>query len=281
MTINGETKLIGFFGSTYRTSKMYAMYNAAIDALGLNYRYVPFAIGDLALAVAGVRQLGIAALGVTIPYKIDIIPFLDELDDDARRIGAVNVVINRDGWLVGGNTDGRGARRALEEVRRVNGRRVTLLGAGGSTRAIAFALHDAGTALTILNRTAGKAADLAAQISPETAGGGLDLLPGVLPQTDILINTTSVGMAGTKADGLSLVPAGLLRPGMVVMDIVAKPRITRLLRDAKTKGCHVVFGYRMLLWQGVEKFRMYTGVEPPLDVMEAAMEAIRDEGDDN
>src|SRR5205085_7457898 len=114
--INGETQLIGFFGSTYKTSKMYAMYNAAFEALGLNYIYVPLVVKDLEKAVEGVRHLGIKAIGVTIPYKIDVLPYLDNLDSDARRIGAVNAIVNHDGTLVGANTDGKGAVKALQEI---------------------------------------------------------------------------------------------------------------------------------------------------------------------
>ena len=114
--ISGETQIIGFFGATYRTSKMYAMYNAAFQALKLNYIYVPLAVQDLAKAVDGVRHLGIKAIGVTIPYKVEVIPYLDDLDQDARRIGAVNAILNQDGRLLGANTDGKGAVRALLEV---------------------------------------------------------------------------------------------------------------------------------------------------------------------
>src|SRR6266516_121098 len=141
--INGETNVIGFFGATYRTSKMYAMYNAAFEALGLNYIYIPFIVQDLAKAVEGVRNLGVQALGVTIPYKIEILPYLDELDSDAQRIGAVNAVINSGGRLIGANTDGKGAVRALQEATSIAGKKVILLGAGGAARALAFALADA------------------------------------------------------------------------------------------------------------------------------------------
>src|SRR3989344_4504637 len=109
MTINGETKIIGFFGSTYKTSKMYALYNAAFKALNLNYVYIPFMVSDLKKAVEGIKNLGIHAVGVTIPYKIDIIKYLDELDENAKRIGAVNAVINVNEKLIGYNTDGLGA----------------------------------------------------------------------------------------------------------------------------------------------------------------------------
>src|SRR5437763_14963283 len=151
--INGETQLIGFFGATYKTSKMYAMYNAAFEALGLNYIYVPFVVKDLEKAVEGVRHLGIKAIGVTIPYKIAVLPYLDELDRDARRIGAVNAIVNHDGTLLGANTDGQGAVKALQEITAIGGKKVVLLGAGGAARAIAFAIADAGGSLVIVNRT--------------------------------------------------------------------------------------------------------------------------------
>jgi shikimate dehydrogenase len=271
-TINGQTRLIGFFGTTYKTSKMYAMYNAAIEALGLNCIYIPFAVDDLQKATDGIRHLGVAAIGITIPYKTDIMPFLDELDGDAARIGAVNVVVNKNGRLIGSNTDGTGALRALREQAEPAGRDVLLLGAGGAARAIAFALGDAGAKLTILNRTVAKAQELAEAVGNGTRFGGVDDLP---QRCDILINTTSYGMANTPEVGLSLVPPNFLGPEMTVMDIVSNPRETRLLQDAAAKGCKLVYGYRMLLWQGVYKFELFTGVEPPVAVMEQAMEAMK------
>src|ERR1700682_5512842 len=150
--INGETQIIGFFGSTYKTSKMYNMYNAAFEALGLNYVYVPMVVKDLEKAVEGVRHLGIKAIGVTIPYKVDIVPYLDELDSDAKRIGAVNTVICNNSALLGANTDGKGALKALQEVTDIAGKKVILLGAGGAARAISFAITDEGGHLVIINR---------------------------------------------------------------------------------------------------------------------------------
>lgn len=271
-SINGSTRLIGFFGTTYKTSKMYAMYNAAIEALGLNCIYLPFAVDDLQKATDGIRHLGVAAIGITIPYKTEIMPFLDELDTDAVRIGAVNVVVNRDGRLIGSNTDGQGALRALREQAEPAGRDVLLLGAGGAARAIAFALADAGAKLTILNRTVAKARELAEAVGYGTRFGGVDDLP---ESCDILINTTSYGMANTPEVGQSLIPQSFLHSEMTVMDIVSNPRETRLLQDAAAVGCKVVYGYRMLLWQGVYKFELFTGVEPPIAVMEQAMESMK------
>jgi shikimate dehydrogenase len=275
MQINGQTRLIGFFGSTYQTSKMYAMYNAAIEALGINFMYVPFAVDDLQQAVAGVRHLGIAAIGITIPYKIDIMPYLDEIDTDAQRIGAVNVVVNRNGRLIGSNTDGRGALRALQEQVEPRNQHVTLLGAGGAARAIAFVLHDAGCPTIILNRTEENAHQLAREVGGSTTGGSLEHLPEALQQSTIVINTTPIGMANTPQAGQSPIPADLLQPEMTVMDIVSNPRETALLQAASARGCRLVYGYRMLLWQGVYKFELYTGIEPPVEVMEQAMEAIK------
>ena len=163
--INGETQIIGLFGSTYKTSKMYAMYNAAFEALKMNFIYIPFAISDLKKAVEGIRHLGIKAVGVTIPYKVDIIPYLDELDNDARRIGAVNAVIRTNGKLLGANTDGRGAVKALQEITSIAGKKVVLLGAGGAARAIAFAIADEGGEVFVVNRTRDAAEELAKAVN--------------------------------------------------------------------------------------------------------------------
>ena len=271
MKINGETKLIGFFGSTYKTSKMYAMYNAAFEALGLNYAYVPLVVKDLKKAVEGIRHLGISAVGVTIPYKIELIPFLDELDDNAKRIGAVNVVINNNGKLIGGNTDGKGGVKALKEKTEVKGKKVILMGAGGAARAIAFAIKDEGGELIILNRTVSEAEELAKTV--ECQFGGLEKLSEIILFTDILINSTSVGMVPDINQ--SLVDKKLFHQGLTVMDIVSNPKETKLLREAKESGCHVIFADRMLLWQGVLKFKIYTGIEPPIKIMENALQITK------
>jgi shikimate dehydrogenase len=275
MKINGDTKLIGFFGSTFRTSKMYAIYNAAMEALGLNYLYVPFVVNDLQKAVEGMRHLGIAAAGVTIPYKMSIIPFLDELDAESQLVGAVAVVVNRDGKLIGGTTDGQGALKALQEKTEVAGKKVVLIGAGGAARAIAFSVCQAGGQLTVLNRAEeiGMAESLGQAL--RCPWGDFSLLEPSLSEADIVIHTTPVGMANTPLAGKSLVPPELLRPDMTVMDIVTNPRKTQLLQDAESRGCRLVYGDRMLLWQAVYKFQLYTGVEPPVTVMEQAMEQMK------
>jgi shikimate dehydrogenase len=268
--INGETQMIGFFGSTYRTSKMYAMYNAAFEALELNYIYVPLVVKDLAKAVQGVRHLGIKAIGVTIPYKVNVVPYLDALDEDAKRIGAVNAIVNNNDVLLGANTDGKGAVKALQEVTDIARKKVVLLGAGGSARAIAFAIADKEGDLVIVNRTEDAAATLAKTVNCKYEA--LGKLEQEIKDAHIVINATSVGM--TPNINETLVEKALLSPKLVVMDLVSNPKETRLLKEAKERGCKVVYGNRMLLWQGVLKFKVYTGIEPPLEAMEKALTSL-------
>lgn len=267
MKINGETKLVGFFGSTFETSKMYSMYNSVFEKLGMNFVYIPFNVVDAKKGIEAIKTLGIHAIGVTVPFKISIMEFLDELDDDAKRAGAVNVVVNSNGRLVGGNTDGKGGVKALKEKTGIKGKRVVLLGSGGAAKALAFAIKDEEGDLTILNRTISKANELAKAAGCQS--GGLEKLPELVPTVDILINSTSVGMAPDIDE--TLVDGKLLSRGTTVMDIVGNPKETKLLREAKQAGCRVIFAERMLLWQGVLKFKIYTGVEPPMDIMEKAL----------
>lgn len=265
--INGKTKIIGFLGSTYKSSKMYALYNTAFRELKLNYIYVPFDVKDLEKAVDGIRNLSIKSVGVTIPYKIDIIRYLDELDDNAKRIGAVNVVINNNGKLTGGNTDGLGGLKALNEVTSVVGKKVILLGAGGAARALAFAIKDAGGTITILNSTFKTASDLAK--AAKCKSGSLGSLTQEIKNADILINATTIGM--TPNENASLVPKELLGPDLIVQDVVNMPRETKLIKDALNAGCKVVYGERMLFWQAVLKFKLFTGINAPLQVMEKVL----------
>ena len=266
--INGDTKVIGFLGSTYKASKMYALYNAAFEALKLNYIYVPFVVSDLKRAVEGIRHLGIKAVGVTIPYKIDIIQYLDELDENAKRIGAVNVVINNNGKLIGGNTDGLGGIKALKEKTKIAGKRIILLGAGGAARALASALVDNGSKLLILNRTESDAKKLAKAVRAQSTS--LNSLEKEISNADILINATSSGMKPN--DNESLVNKRLLHPELVVMDLVTNPRETRLIKDAINIGCKIVYGQRMLFWQAVLKFKLFTGVDAPVESMEKILQ---------
>ena len=171
-----------------------AMHNAAYRALGLPYTYVAFGVEDTEKAVLAVRYLGFRGLGVSMPHKIAIIPFLDAIDETAGAIGAVNTVVNDDGRLTGYNTDWTGAIRALEEQIDLAGKRAVVIGAGGAARAIVYGLVRSKSLVTIYNKTAGKGKALAGDFGV-AFGGTLDELgaPDALGAYDVLINATSVG----------------------------------------------------------------------------------------
>ncbi|WP_437309055.1 shikimate dehydrogenase [Sorangium sp. So ce388] len=250
-----------------------AMHLAGYRALGLDFTYIPFAVTDVEGATRGMRALGIRGLGVSMPYKQAVIPLLDEIDPVAARIGAVNTIVNEDGRLRGYNTDWIGAVRALEEVTRLGGARVLLLGAGGAARAVAFGLAERGATVTVANRDLEKARQLAAAVGgtavPLDAGA---LSPEALsPEHSVLVNATSRGMA--EVDPRSPVPEEALREDLLVMDIVYKPMVTELVEAARRRGASAVHGGRMLLHQAAEQFRLYTGHEPPLDAMDEALRA--------
>ncbi|MGO9832668.1 MAG: shikimate dehydrogenase [Polyangiaceae bacterium] len=244
-----------------------SMHEAGYRALGLPFAYVPFEVRDLSGALAGMRALGIRGFGVSHPFKQDVIPFLDELEGVARRIAAVNTIVNDgQGRLVGHNTDWVGAIRALEEARPLRGARVLLVGAGGAGRAIAFGLAERGARATIANRDLKKAQALASETGAialafdETARAA---------DYDVVVNATTLGQSDV-ADA-SPVPPEALRPGQVVMDIVYKPVRTTLVQAATARGASVVHGGRMLLYQAAAQFELYTGCPAPLDVMDDAL----------
>jgi shikimate dehydrogenase len=249
------------------------MHEAAYRALALDYRYQPFEIRDVRAALDAMRTLGIRGCGVSMPFKVEVMPHLDDVDPLAARIGAVNTVVNQGGRLTGFNTDAWGARAAFEEVGQLQGARVLLLGAGGAARAVAFAFREAGAALVIANRSSGKARDLARAVSAE-ASGDLSLVRE-LDDYDAVVNASSAGM--TDVDATSPVPVSALRPQLVVQDIVYKPTRTQLVVDALGVGCSVVHGGRMLLHQATRQFELYTGETAPRDVMDRELRRALEE----
>ncbi len=272
-----KLKLFALIGDPVGQSLSPAMHNAAFRALGLNCAYITLRVPKptLANAIAGVRALGIAGLNVTIPHKISIISLLDELDESANLVGAVNTVKNNRGKLIGFNTDGEGALRALEEkIGSVKGKEVVLLGAGGAARAIAFSLARVGARLTIANRTVPRAQALASAVEQKlstnvkVASLNRAELTKALKNVDVLINATSVGMH-PKIDK-TLVRANMMRRGLVVYDIVYKPLRTKLLREARRAGGKTIDGLGMLVHQGALAFEIWTGKRAPIKIMKAA-----------
>ncbi len=261
--LSAETKLLGVVGSPEKHSSSPYMFNAAYKALNINAVHVKFPVKDVGSFVKGFRPL-VYGLAVTIPHKETIIPFLDELDGTARAIGAVNTVVKLgNGRLKGYNTDLIGGMNALKKKTMVRGREVVIHGAGGAARAMAYGIAKEGGKLTILNRTLGKAEELAKKYG--CSHGGLDKLGKI--KYDILINCTSLGMKGELPVGTNL-----LRQGTTVMDLVYLKRgETRLVEEAEAKGCITVSGREVLVLQALDQFRMWTGKKAPEKVMREAL----------
>ena len=281
-SISGKTKVCGVIGDPIEHTMSPVMHNAAFRELGLDYVYIAFRVKseDLPRAIEGMRALGIRGLNVTIPHKVAVIPFLDELDPLARKIGAVNTIVNDAGFLRGYNTDASGFLRALRDRGfEPEGKQVAILGAGGASRAISFVLAESGANLVILNRwqELDWAEELARQINDTFKKEVKALesdeanLEAALDRADIVVNATSVGMSPHIDE--SPVPARLLRPDLAVFDIVYNPLKTRLATEAARAGAETVMGLDMLVWQGALSFEMWTGKEAPVELMKR--EAIR------
>lgn len=275
--VTGKTKVVGVWGHPVGHSRSPVMHNAALESLGLNWVYVPFEVAppDVAAAVAGLRALGLVGVNVTVPLKEAVLPLLDVVDEDARWIGSVNTLHNRDGRLYGYSTDGTGFLRSLEAAGQpARDRRVLLLGAGGSARAVAFALAAQGGHCQITNRTRNRAAALALAVNarhPGTASVvGWSEEAG---EFDLLVNTTTLGMPPNEAETPAL-PPNVFAGKPFVYDLIYVPAQTRLLAAAAAAGCETLNGVGMLVWQGALSLALWTGRQPeemPVAAMEAAV----------
>jgi shikimate dehydrogenase len=276
LTVSGKTRCCGIIGDPIEHTISPAMHNAAFNQLGLDYVYVPFQVKkeDLDRAIKGIRALNIRGLNVTLPHKVAVIQYLDELDGLVKKIGAVNTIVNDEGILKGYNTDATGFLQTLRE-RGIEpaGKEVVILGAGGAAQAISFILAEKGANLTIINRTLHKATEYASVISEvfRKKVNALKLnresLIKVLGKTDILVNATSTGMSPNIDE--TPVTADLIKPTFIVFDIVYNPNKTRLLREAEVAGAETISGLEMLLWQGALAFELWTGVKAPVELMRA------------
>jgi shikimate dehydrogenase len=266
--ISAKTDLCGIVLHPAGHSRSPRMHNAAFRALGIDAAYFAFDVPPelLAEAISGVRGLGLRQIAVSIPHKVEVMQYLDEIDEQAQRIGAVNTVTLREGRLLGSNTDWIGASRALERETQLAGKQAVVLGAGGAARAIVYGLIAQGAVVHVINRTVERAERLAKDLGAEGAGplSDLDALP-----YDVLVNATSIGLGSDR----SPVPAEHLRANAVVMDAVYDPEETRLLRDAQERGAVPIQGKWMLIYQAAEQLRTWTGREVPIDVLEEAFDA--------
>jgi len=254
------------------------MHNAAFKELGLDNIYVPFHVkaSELENAINGAHALGIKGLNVTIPHKTEVIKYLDYLDIAAGLIGAVNTIEFGENGAVGHNTDGIGAVRAISEVVPLKNKKIMILGAGGAARAISFQILLSGAKnLVISNRTIEKASelrdDLVEKLDPDVKVTDLGFnLEEELKDTDILINTTPIGMYPNISQQ-PLVTANMMHPGLIVNDIVYNPLKTGLIVEAEKVGAKTISGVKMLIYQGVESFKIWTGIEPPVEVFQNAL----------
>ncbi len=274
--ITGRTRFGGLLGTPVAHSISPQMYNESFRVLGLDYVYLCFDVGKetLGAAVEGLKAMNAFGFNLTMPDKEAVIPFLDELSDAARLIGAVNTVVNHDGQLTGHNTDGIGYIQSLRESGyEPAGQEMTLLGAGGAATSIAVQAALSGVTALHLFQRKGKSWDKAVQLTDtinrntpcqaslhELADEAA--LRDSLERSAVLTNATSVGMAAQE--GLSPIPAAVLpEGGLLVSDIIYNPRETALMRLAKEKGCAALNGMYMLLYQGEAAFRIWTGMDMP------------------
>ena len=277
MVFSGKTKVYAVIGDPIEHSLSPAMQNAAFAASKLDCVFLAFKVksAEVGSAISGVRALGIQGLNVTMPHKNAVIRFLDEVDQTAKLLEAVNTVKNENGKLCGFNTDGVGALGALKANGvEPKGKKVVLLGAGGAARAVAFALAKEADELSILNRTLVSAAELADLLKQEFDANVIAYTLSPLAvkanvaDADLLINATSVGMKPNAKQ--TLVAPEWFKPDLAVMDIVYDPIKTKLAKDAKAAGAKVVSGVEMLIYQGAASFEIWTGCSAPVEVMRKA-----------
>lgn len=278
-TIDGRTQLLGLLGYPIDHTLSPAMYNAAFDALNLNYCYVPLPVAPegLPAAMAGLVALGFIAVNVTLPHKQTVVSLLDEISQEAEAIGAVNMIEFKNGRRTGHNMDGFGFLKAMTERGiSVEGFRSLVLGAGGSARAVVYTLLRAGSSVTILNRTEERARSLAESLRAHA--GVLTLRSGplttehiaaVASEVDLIVNTTSMGM--TPHGESSPWPDALPFPSTAIAyDLVYAPSETAFLRTAEGAGACTIGGLQMLIHQGAIAFEKWTSQPAPLDVMSSA-----------
>ncbi len=263
---NKETKLYGIIGNPVSHSMSPAIHNASFVDRGLNSVYVPLKILNIDSFIKECRKVDFHGFSVTIPHKESVLPFLDDIDHTAGKIGAINTIVKQDGKLTGYNTDCMAAVMGLENDLKKNSdklenKKISILGAGGAARAIAFGLKEKGCDMTIYNRTIERAEKLSNEVKCRFKRvediHKLD--------ADILINTTSIGMFPDVEK--TPVPENMLKEGMIVFDAVYNPIRTKLLTDAKERGCHTINGLSMFINQAAEQFRLWTNIEPPVELM--------------
>lgn len=278
-----RSELIGLFGCPVDENPTVVIMEAAFKALELNYRYNTMLVypEDLETAVKSLKALHMKGTHITIPHKVSVIPYLDRLTDTADLIGAVNTVYEDHGQMVGENTDGKGFIKSLEDEQiKITGKKAVILGAGGAARAIAVELALAGAQkIIIVNRSRDRGETLDKLINEKTtAHAEFTLWEGcynVDEDTDILVNCTSIGLyPDTNVPNIDY---NTLKSTTVVCDIIPNPLHTRFMAKAQACGCKTLDGFSMLINQAAVSFKLWTGIDAPVEIMKMAM--VKENGD--
>lgn len=262
--ITASTDLFCVLGNPVAHSKSPLVHNQAFADHHIDAIFLAFEPTDIQQAMDAVREFNIRGVSITIPFKETVMPFLDQIDDQASAIGAVNTIVNRNGVLCGFNTDSQAAVAPLNRSD-ISGKTVLIIGAGGAARAVSFGIHEQKGGLKITNRSQAKGRALAALYGAEFVP--MDQVGQLRP--DIVINATSIGMA-PRENALSC-PADCLTPDTLVMDVVYTPLETKLLSVARQIGCRVVDGLTMFVAQAAAQFEIWTGIHPDMGKMRQAV----------
>ena len=283
--LNFKQELVGCYGYPVAENPTQAMIEPAFRAMGLDWRYLTLEVRPegLKAAVEAARVFGFQGFNCTIPHKVEVIQYLDRLGESAELMGAVNCVVNRDGKLVGENTDGKGFVASLEEIDDPAGKSVVIFGAGGAARAISVEMALAGAnRISIVNRSEDRGQELTALLNDKVKDRCPDLESNFVlwngnfqipSDTDIVINATSVGLY-PDVDAKLALDSNTLTSNMIVADVIPNPPKTQLVKLAESKSCHVIDGLKMLVGQGVIGIEYWTGRMPDASVMRAGLEAV-------
>jgi len=271
--INGKTKIIGLVGENIKNSFSPYIHNRIIVKYSLNFCYLPFQVkkADLNNAIEGIKALNIKGVNITFPYKEKVIGFLDEVEESARRIGAVNTIVNNEGVLNGYNTDVVGFKRSLQEVGEftVKRKKAAILGGGGAARAVIYSILEEGIEeVYIFNRTLEKAGKIKQDFSSFFPESSIYIFPlekeslkDKINKAHLLVNTTSIGMP-PQVNNTPLPDEKLFHPNLLVYDLIYHPAKTLFLKQAEEAGAKIINGLPMLFYQAIESFYLWTGLKP-------------------
>lgn len=276
--ITGKTKIVGVIGNPIEHSLSPPMHNNAFKQMDMDYKYVAFHVEEenLKNVIISAKTMNIKGLNVTIPYKTDIIEYLDEIDPTAKKINAVNTISFIDGVAKGYNTDGLGAIKSIEKYTTLESKNVLVVGAGGASKAITFTLlnHNINK-LFIANRSEDNAKTLIDNLKKQTGHENIEYIPinrvdEIIESVDIIINTTPIGMY-PNVDAEAPITTDKISENHVVMDIIYNPLETKLIRKAKENNATTITGTHMLVNQGILAFEIFTGETPTYESFEEAL----------